>query len=100
MPVLRNIGQLATCRAAGGQADIHPIPNAALVWNGPIIQWVGPEAQLPSQYQNLTSLDARQRLVDQGFDVIGGSADEFAQTIRRDTDTFGRALGQAGITAS
>lgn len=89
MPVLRNIGQLATCRAAGGQADIHPIPNAALVWNGPIIQWVGPEAQLPSQYQNLTSLDARQRLVVPGLIdchthlAFGGwRAGEFEQRIQ------------------
>ena len=44
--------------------------------------------------------DARQRLLDQGFDVIGGSADDFAQIIRRDTDKFGRVLRQAGISAS
>ena len=44
MPVLRNIGQLATCRAEGGQGDIHAIPDAALAWEGDTIRWVGPAA--------------------------------------------------------
>lgn len=89
MPVLRNIGQLATCRAPGGQGDVHPITNAALVWNGPIIQWLGPEAELPAQFQGLTSFDARQRLVIPGLIdchthlAFGGwRAEEFEQRIR------------------
>jgi imidazolonepropionase len=80
---------LATCRAADGQADIHPIANAALVWNGPIIQWVGPEAELPSQFQSLTYVDARQRLVIPGLVdchthlAFGGwRAEEFEQRIQ------------------
>ncbi len=67
MPVLRNIGLLATCRPAGGQGDIHSIPEAAIVWNGPMIQWVGPEADLPAQFQGLTAFDARGRLVIPGL---------------------------------
>jgi imidazolonepropionase len=67
LPILRNIGQLATCRSPGGQGEIHAISNAALVWNGPIIQWVGPEAELPSQFQSLTFFDAKQRLVIPGL---------------------------------
>ena len=89
MPVLRNIGLLATCRRAGGQADIHPIPNAALVWNGPIIQWVGPESQLPESFQNVTYLDARGRLVVPGLvdchthlGFGGWRSDEFEQRIQ------------------
>lgn len=88
MPVLRNIGQLATCRAAGGQGDIHSIRDAALVWNGPIIQWVGPEADLPNQFQGLTFFDAGQRLVIPGLVdchthlAFGGwRAEEFEQRI-------------------
>ena len=89
MPVLRSIGQLASCRAEGGQAAIHAIKNAALVWNGPVIQWVGPEAELPSQYQALTSFDAGQRLVIPGLVdchthlAFGGwRAEEFEARIR------------------
>ena len=67
MPVLRNIGQLATCRAPGGQGDIHAIRAAALVWNGPIIQWAGPEIELPAQFDGLTSFDAHGRLVIPGL---------------------------------
>ena len=47
----------------------------------------------------LRTADVRQRLLDQGFNVIGGSANEFAQTLREDTQKFGLALKQAGITA-
>ena len=32
MPVLFNIGLLATCRDEGGQEAIHTIPEAALAW--------------------------------------------------------------------
>jgi imidazolonepropionase len=89
LPVLRNIGQLATCRVPGGQSDIHVIKDAALVWNGPILQWVGPEADLPSQFQSLTYFDARQRLVIPGLIdchthlAFGGwRAEEFEQRIQ------------------
>jgi len=89
LPVLRNIGQLATCRPAGGQGDIHVIRDAALIWNGPIIQWVGPEAELPSQYHHLTAFDAGQRLVIPGLIdchthlAFGGwRAEEFEQRIQ------------------
>ena len=44
--------------------------------------------------------EIRQSLLDQGFEVIGGSANEFAQTLREDTVTFERALRQAGISAT
>ena len=89
MPVLRNIGQLATCRAEGGQADIHVIKDAALVWNGPVIQWAGREAQLPAQFHSLTTFDANQRLVIPGLVdchthlAFGGwRAEEFEQRIQ------------------
>lgn len=89
MPLLRNIGQLATCRVPGGQGNIHVIPGAALVWNGPMIQWVGPESELPAQFQGLESFDARQRLVIPGLVdchthlAFGGwRAGEFEQRIR------------------
>ena len=41
--------------------------------------------------------DVRGRLLDQGFDVIGGTAEEFAGVIRSDTATFGRIIRDAGI---
>src|SRR5262245_50879909 len=47
MPVLRNIGLLAACRAEGGQSEIHPVAGAALAFRGGRITWVGREADLP-----------------------------------------------------
>ncbi len=43
--------------------------------------------------------DTRQRLVSQGFDVLGGSSAEFADTIRSDTRIFAEILRKAGVVA-
>jgi tripartite-type tricarboxylate transporter receptor subunit TctC len=43
--------------------------------------------------------DTRQKLVSQGFDVLGGSPEEFAATIRADTRTFADILRKAGVAA-
>jgi imidazolonepropionase len=86
--VLVNISQLATCRAAGHQADVHAIEDAALVWDGDTIKWVGPEAELPAEFRNAKRLDAGRRLVIPGLIdchthlAFGGwRADEFEQRI-------------------
>jgi imidazolonepropionase len=89
MKVLANIGQLATCRAEGGQGDIHAIQNAAMVWDDGIIQWVGSEKELPSVYRGAERIDAGGRLVIPGLvdchthlAFAGWRADEFEQRIR------------------
>lgn len=87
--VLRNIGLLATCRAEGGQGDIHPIPHAAVAWDqAGIIRWAGPEAGLPQEMANGRHWDARGGLVIPGLIdchthlAFGGwRADEFEQRI-------------------
>ncbi len=89
MKVLENISQLATCRAEGAQADIHAIADAALVWEGPEIVWVGRRDELPAEYRRADRLDARGGLVTPGLVdchthlAFGGwRADEFEQRIR------------------
>ncbi|HEX5962893.1 MAG TPA: hypothetical protein VFY42_04170, partial [Gemmatimonadales bacterium] len=88
MKVLANISQLATCRAEGGQGDIHAIPNGAIVWDAGLILWVGPERELPKKYQGAEWVDAGGRLVIPGLVdchthlAFGGwRADEFEQRI-------------------
>lgn len=49
MPVMRNIGTLYQCLDEGGQGDVQPIHDAALVWHGDTITWVGQEADLPAE---------------------------------------------------
>ena len=90
--VLRNIGVLATCRAAGAQGDLHVIEDAALVWNGPLVVWAGPERDLPEAYRVAPTEDAERRLVVPGLIdchthlAFGGwRAEEFAE----------RALGRS-----
>lgn len=85
MPILRNIGMLATCRAEGGQGDLHAVRDAALVWEGGMIRWVGPEAEVPGEYKSFETVDAGGALVVPGLIdchthlAFGGwRADEFA----------------------
>ena len=89
MKLLANIGQLATCRAEGGQGDIHIISDAALVWHDGSIVWVGPTAELPNQYRETERIDARGRLVTPGLidchthlAFAGWRAEEFEQRIQ------------------
>jgi len=88
MKLLENIAQLATCRAEGGQGEIHAIADAALVWEGETIRWVGPRRELPSAYAGAERLDAGGGLVIPGLVdchthlAFGGwRADEFEQRI-------------------
>lgn len=44
--------------------------------------------------------DTRQKLTSQGFDVLGGTTEEFSMTIKADTKTFADVLRKAGISAN
>jgi imidazolonepropionase len=86
MKLLTNIAQLAACRAGGGQGDIHAIPDAVLAWEESTIRWVGPEAELPTEFRHAERVDAGRRLVVPGLVdchthlAFGGwRADEFEQ---------------------
>ncbi len=67
MPILKNIGFLATCKDEGGQAEIHPIKNAAIAWRGETIEWVGREAKLPVKYSDEKAFNAGGRMVIPGL---------------------------------
>lgn len=91
MPVLTDIVTLATCRSDGEQADIHAIPDAALVWTGDTVRWAGLAADLPSEFDGEERQSAGGRLVVPGLVdghthlAFGGwRADEFEQRIRGD----------------
>jgi imidazolonepropionase len=89
MKLIENIAQLATCRSEGGQGDIHPVADAAMVWEGATIRWVGPRRELPAEYRGAERLDAQGGLVVPGLVdchthlAFGGwRADEFTQRIQ------------------
>lgn len=89
MKVLQNIAQLATCRAQGGQGEIHAIADAALVWEGKDVVWVGPRREISATYRDAERIDAGGGLVTPGLVdchthlAFGGwRADEFEQRIR------------------
>ena len=48
----------------------------------------------------LDSGDTRQRLLDQGFDVLGGTPEEFDRVIRTDTVKFARVINGSGIKSN
>jgi imidazolonepropionase len=89
MKLIENISQLATCRAEGGQGEIHPIADAAMAWEGETIRWVGPRRELPAEYRSAERLDAGGGLVVPGLVdchthlAFGGwRAEEFVDRIR------------------
>ena len=89
MRLIENVAQLATCRAEGGQDEIHPIADAAMVWSGATIRWVGPQRELPSEFWRAERFDAEGGLVIPGLvdchthlAFSGWRADEFTQRIR------------------
>jgi imidazolonepropionase len=89
MQVLRNIGLLAACAPAGGQAATHEVPEAALAWEDGKIVWVGPERDLPRAWLEAESLDAGGRLVIPGLidchthlGFAGWRAQEFEARLR------------------
>jgi tripartite-type tricarboxylate transporter receptor subunit TctC len=47
----------------------------------------------------LNSNKVRERLIELGFTVIGGTVEEFSRTIKIDTDKFAKVIREAGIEA-
>ena len=89
MPFLQNIGLLATCTPSEGQGEIGVVPNAGLVWQDGIVQWVGAARDLPAEYVGEPVWDGAGKLVVPGLVdchthlAFGGwRADEFADRIR------------------
>lgn len=91
MPVLKNIGTLVTPPPPSAEAnatDLRRLENAALVWSDDTIEWVGPEADLPEEYNNGPTRDAGECLVIPGLvdchthlAFAGWRADEFAMRL-------------------
>jgi imidazolonepropionase len=89
MPLLTNIPILYTCAPAGAQANLHPVRDAVLAWEGGTIRWVGPERDLPEAFADWDRRDARGCMVIPGLVdchthlAFGGwRAEEFEQRIR------------------
>src|SRR5574342_227868 len=106
MPVLGDIGLLATCAPAGGQGEIHAVPRAALAWEGETLRFVGPEAELPPEMRRWERWEAGGRLVVPGLVdchthlVFGGwRASEFEARLRRQGYLEAARLG-GGIAAT
>jgi len=66
MPLLTNISHLYTC-AGDAQGDVGHIADAALVWDGGTIKWVGPVKDLPAEYAKWEREDAEGRIVIPGL---------------------------------
>lgn len=91
MPLLTNIRSLTTPPppASGKEAaDLQQIDDAALVWSGDTIEWVGPAAECPAEYEDEPTHDAGGALVVPGLVdchthlAFGGwRADEFAMRL-------------------
>jgi imidazolonepropionase len=70
MPVMRNIRTLYQCLDEGGQGDVQPIHDAALVWHGDTITWVGKESNMAPNAEGLGDgevHDAKRGIVTPGL---------------------------------
>lgn len=65
--ILKNIAALYTCPLTGGQDRVGAIKNAALVWEGAKITWLGPQSELPGVYRESEALDAKAGIVIPGL---------------------------------
>jgi len=65
--LLRNIGQLASCPPDSVQQDAGLINDAALVFEGNRIVWVGSESELPESFSTHKVIDCGQKLVIPGL---------------------------------
>ena len=73
-------------------------------WFGLVVPGATPQAikqRINRDVNNaLDTGDSRQRLLAQGFEVLGGSIESFARVIKEDTASFARVIRQAGIKAN
>ncbi len=70
MPLLTNIGSLVTPPPPSSDADptnLRTIEDAALAWSNDTIDWLGPAADLPSEYEHVPPIDAEEALVVPGL---------------------------------
>ena len=67
MPVLRNISQLATCPPGTPQQDAGLLDNAAIAWSGATVDWVGPNQDVPPEFDAERVIDCEGRLVIPGL---------------------------------
>ena len=67
MPVLRNISQLATCPPGNPQQDAGLLENAAIAWTGATVDWVGPNPDVPPEFDAERVIDCEGRLVIPGL---------------------------------
>ena len=82
------------------------VENAAVAVKGGLVEWVGPQQDLPSEFRSLPELDADGRAVIPGFvdchthALFGGNrADEFARRLAGETYAQIMAAG-GGISAT
>jgi imidazolonepropionase len=92
MPLLTNISTLYQCLPSGGQAEIHPIPDAAVAWRDGRIEWVGVADTVPAPMREQETLDAGGRIVVPGLVdchthlAFGGwRAEEFVRKVQGDS---------------
>lgn len=67
MPVLVDISTLYKCLPDGGQAEVHPVTDAAVAWKEGRIEWAGPASELPVTFEKESRLSAGGNVVIPGL---------------------------------
>ena len=103
---VRAIASTNLKRGAGPFADLptvaETIPGFELIsWQGVVAPRGTPRDILVKLNREIGAVlsmpEVRDRLVATGVDVVGGSVDAFEEVLRRETQVYAKALGDAGI---
>jgi tripartite-type tricarboxylate transporter receptor subunit TctC len=103
---VRAVAVLTPKRGVAGFADLPAVSETLpgfefYTWHGVMAPAGTPRAIILRWNREISAVlalpDVRQRLVDTGFDILGGPPEAFEDRLRRDQELFGRILREAGV---
>jgi len=103
---VRAVAVLTSKRGVPGIPDLPAISETLpgfefTTWHGVMAPAATPRDIVQRWNREISAVlaqpDVRQRLVETGFEVLGGSPEAFEQRLRQDQETFGRILREAGV---
>jgi tripartite-type tricarboxylate transporter receptor subunit TctC len=100
---------VATVTRKGGNAAFPDLPAVSetlpgfefYTWHGVMAPAATPKDLVQRWNREIAAVlalpEVRSRLVETGFDIVGGVPEVFEERLRRDTELFGRILREAGV---
>jgi tripartite-type tricarboxylate transporter receptor subunit TctC len=103
---VRAVATLTPRRGLAGLPDLPSVSETLpgfefYTWHGVMAPAATPREIVLRWNQEIAAVlaqpDVRQRLVETGFEVLGGTPEEFGERLARDQALFGKILREAGV---